>query len=243
MKPQLIIVLSLFLMACVQVNPPRVVSSEEKAQTYLQMGLRYLELGKLKIAKDSLEKSLDEESENVIAHNALAVLYERIHKFADAKSHYEYAISLDNESPQPKNNYGRFLCSRGQYDEGLKHLNGAINLPLNNRKWFALTNAGLCYVKKENSAKAESYFRAALKLNPNYPPALLEMIKISYFRSKHMSTRAFLQRYLSFSPDTAQTLWYSYQTERALYNDEAAEKYRHKLLTDFPNSAESERVR
>lgn len=243
MKPQLIIGMSFLLMACVQVNPTREISSEEKADVYLKMGVRYLEMGQLKIAKENLEKSLDEDSSNAEAHNAIAVLYERIRRFDDARDHYERAISLDDESPQPKNNYGRFLCDRKEYKEGLLHLSAAFNMPLNKRKWFSLTNAGLCKLKQGNNTQAENYFRAALQFHPNYHPALKEMLKISYHQRKYMSARAFLQRYSSLAPETAEVLWYAYQTERSLHNIQVAEQYRSKLIQKFPESNEAKKLR
>lgn len=231
-----------YLTACVQVNPPKNVSSEEKAKTYLQMGVRYMEMGKLNIAKKNLEKALDEDSSNANVHNAIAVLYERIKRFADAKSHYLKAISLDEESAQSKNNYGRFLCDQGDYPAGLAHLTVALNMPLNTRKWFSLTNAGICESKQGNKKQAEIYFRQALEFNRNYAPALLEMQKISYHQRKYMSARAFLQRYLNVAQETAETLWYAYQTERSLNDPKAAENYRSTLLRRFPNSVEANKV-
>jgi type IV pilus assembly protein PilF len=242
MKFQLVISLALSLIACVQVNPPRDVSDQEQAEIYLKMGVRYLEMGQLEIAKDKLEKSVDLDSGNSDAHNALAVLYERIKRLDDADDHYQRAVSANAEKPQPRNNYGRFLCELGQYEAGLAHLSVAFNMPLNTRKWFSLTNAGLCYLKQNQMREAEDYFRKALKEHPGYAPALLEMQKMSYRFHRYMSARAFLQRYLSVRPDSPVSLWYGYRTELGLNNQELAQKYRNTLLTKFPDSAEAQRV-
>ncbi|MDQ7090636.1 MAG: type IV pilus biogenesis/stability protein PilW [Methylococcales bacterium] len=242
MKLWVIFNLSIFLIACVQVNPPREVSSEEQAEIYLKMGVRYLEMGKLEIAKEKLEKSVDLNSSNSESHNALAVLYERIERSSDAKYHYKQAVSENDESPQPRNNYGRFLCEKGEYEEGLAHLAVAFNMPLNSRKWFSLTNAGLCYLKQNKMKEAENYFRKALEVHPQYPPALLEMLKMSYRFHKFMSARAFLQRYFSVSPESADSLWYAYRIELGLKNRSGAEQYKNKLLTQFPDSKEAQRV-
>jgi type IV pilus assembly protein PilF len=87
--------------------------------------------------------------------------------------------------------------------------------------------------------KAEGYFRQALQVNPEYAPALQEMQKISYHHQQFMSARAFLERYLSVSKHTAETLWFAYQTERALGNAQAADDYKQQLLTLFPASKEA----
>jgi type IV pilus assembly protein PilF len=235
--------LLVFLTACVQVNPPRQVNSKDQADVYLKMGVRYLEMNELKIAKEKLEKSIDLDSSSSEAHNALAVLFERIKRTEDAEDHYKEAISNDSESPQPRNNYGRFLCEEGRYKEGHRHLSIAYNMPLNSRKWFSFTNAGLCYLKQHDMKNAEIYFRQALKVNPSYPPALLEMQKMSYRLHKFVSALAFLQRYLSVSPASSTTLWYAYRTELGLKKPLEAEKYKNKLLLNFPDSEEAARVR
>ncbi len=242
MKLPLLVGFSFFLVACVQVNPPREVSSEEQASIYLKIGVRYLGFGQLEIAKEKLEKSVDLDSSNGDAHNALAVLYERIQRPSDAKYHYQRAISEDEEKPQPQNNYGRFLCDQGEYEEGLAHLAVAFNMPLNSRKWISFTNAGLCYLKQNKMREAENYFRKALEVHPQYPPALLEMLKMSYRFHKFMSARAFVQRYFSVSPESADSLWYAYRIELGLKNQAGAEAYRTKLLTRFPDSKEARRV-
>jgi len=242
MKLSLIISLFIFLIACVQVNPPREVSSEEQSGIYLKIGVRYLGMRQLAIAKEKLEKAVDLDSSNSEAHNALAVLYEEIKRPDDARYHYKRAISEDEESSQARNNYGRFLCEQGEYDKGLAQLRIAFTMPLNSRKWFAFTNAGLCYLKQNKMKEAENSFRNALKVNPNYPPALLEMQKMSYRFHKYMSAKAFLQRFLSVSPETPVSLWYAYRTELGLKNKAAAEEYRTELLTKFPDSEEAQRV-
>ncbi|MCK5924560.1 MAG: type IV pilus biogenesis/stability protein PilW [Methylococcales bacterium] len=243
MKSLLITSLSFFLIACVQVNPPRKISDKEQSDVHLKMGVRYLEMGQLEIAKNKLEKSVDFDSNNSEAHNALAVLYERIKRIKDAEYHYKKSVSNDGEKPQSRNNYGRFLCEQGRYEDGLKHLSIAFNMPLNSRKWFAFTNAGFCYLKQNNMEKAESHFRQALKVNPNYPPALLEMQKMSYRFHKFMSARAFLQRYLSVSPPSSTSLWYAYRTELGLKNNAEALKYKNTLLLQFPDSKEASLIK
>ncbi len=79
-----------------------------------------------------------------------------------------------------QNNFGRFLCERGEFEDGMALLKKASSNPLNDRQWLALTNAGRCQMAMEQKQKAEAYFRQALQLNNAYAPALLEMQKIAY---------------------------------------------------------------
>lgn len=245
MKSQVMIfcLTAMLLTACADDGSVKNVTSEEKAAVYLDMGVRYMEIGELKSAKENLEKALDWDSSNPEIHNAAAALYEQIKEPDAARSHYETSLRLDTENPQSQNNYGRFLCETGSLAEGLQHLNTALNMPLNNRRWFALTNAGRCLLKQGQKSQAEAYFREALQLQTDYSPALLELLKINYNDANYLSAKAFMQRFQHVSPPTPEFLWYAMQIELALDHKGLAEKYKNSLLNDFPSSEEALRVK
>ena len=215
------------------------MSSSDKAQLNLQMGVRYMEMGMLDVAKEKLEQAANQDSGNPDVQNALAVFYERTKNYEDALDHYESALRQDPDNFVTQNNLGHFLCERGEYAKGMKLLQDALDSPMNNRSWLALTNMGVCLVRQKDGSKAEGYFRQALQTNPEYAPALQEMQKISYHAQQFMSARAFLERYLAVNKHTAETLWFAFQTERALGNAQAADDYKQQLLTLFPASKEA----
>ncbi len=238
----LIIGLCLMLTACAT-GSKRSMSNKEKATLNLQMGARYLDMGMLEVAKEKLEKANELDSGNPEIHNALAVFYEKIKLDELAREHFITAMELSPENASIKNNYGRFLCSSGHFPEGVELLQQSVGMPLNERKWIALTNLGRCYLKQGELKKAEQAFRKALGFNPGFSPALQEMQKISYQQRKYMSARAFLERYLAVAKHTAETLWFAIQTERALGNKTLTEQYRQQLLALFPTSEQARQVR
>ncbi len=236
--------LALMLSGCMAENPlGREASPDEQAQVQLQLGVRYLEMGMLTEAQEKLLTAERYDSQNAEVQDALAVLSERLGQREDADYHYRRAIELNPQSYSSKNNYGRFLCEAGRFDEGFKLLQEALDNPLNNRKWYAQTNIGLCYLKQGQTDLAEQAFRHALQYQPGYAPALQQMQKISYQNRRYMSARAFLQRYLAVAEHTPETLWVGWQTERALGNQAMAEKYRNQLLTRFPASKQAQQAR
>jgi len=214
----------------------------EAADTQLQLGVRYMSMDKLAIAKEHLERSIDLNSKNVEAYNALAFLYEKINEEESARENYEYALKLDAEDLSVLNNFGRFLCERGEYEEGMAYLDKAVHSPLNNRQWLAATNAGRCALAQKESTKGEAYLRQALQRQPNYAPALQTMQKLSYQNGDYWAAKGFYERYSSVSRQAAEALWYAYQTERALGNQEAAERYKKQLMESFPLAEETKRI-
>ena len=243
-KRVFIILLSCFISACVSSKPAKPsLSKKKESQLYLQMGVRYLEMNMLKDAKEKLEAAVETDSTNADAHNAMGALYERFKQFDKAGDAYKKAMSFDKDNTSIRNNYGRFLCARGDFKGGVKLLKQALNLPLNNRKWFAYTHIGHCELMRGKEQLAEDNFRQALLENKRYLPALFEMQKISYRSGKFMSARAFLARYLEISKHTPATLWYAVQTERVLGNEKMAEQYKGELFNLFPASKEAQQLK
>ncbi|KAF3981420.1 MAG: type IV pilus biogenesis/stability protein PilW [Methylococcales symbiont of Hymedesmia sp. n. MRB-2018] len=234
-----ITLLCIFIPACVPSKATKAMSTEERSQLYLQMGVRYLDMDMIKTAKEKLDIALELNANNAEVHNALGVLHERLAQDSLAEKHYQQAISLAVDDFSIKNNYGRFLCESGEYKKGIELLKQALAIPLNNRKWFAYTNIGRCQLINANKALAESNFRHALQENSQYPPALQEMQKISYDKRRYLSARGFLQRYLAVARQTSETLWYAVQTERGLGNKAMADHYREKLFALFPSSKQA----
>ncbi|MGR9115496.1 MAG: type IV pilus biogenesis/stability protein PilW [Gammaproteobacteria bacterium] len=236
-----VFVTALAMLACGTSGPSK--DKKESADIHLQLGVRYLDMNKLSFAKEHLEKALEIDSDHTEALNALAFLYEKLKQPEEAEELYEDAIDTAPEDFGVQNNFGRFLCEQGKYERGLGYLKQAASAPLNSRQWLALTNAGRCELTQNHTDTAEAYFRQALQLQPFYSPALLEMQKLSYQKGEYWDAKGFLGRYLSVGKHTSETLWYAYQTERALGNRFAAENYRKMLLDIFPLSKEAKQIR
>ncbi|MGR9072383.1 MAG: type IV pilus biogenesis/stability protein PilW [Gammaproteobacteria bacterium] len=217
-------------------------SDEVKAQLYVDMGTRYLQMGQLDVALDKLEKALDLDDDNAEAHNAIAALYEKIKDYERAEEHYKEAMNLSPKLSGVHNNYGRLLCRRGDYEKGLEHLQLAIDEPFNSRPWYALTNAGNCELNRDNKAEAEAYYNRALRLRPSFHPALKAMLNIQYEKGEYLSARAYLERYLSYARHTPQTLWLGVQIERALGYKDKAQEYKNLLIQNFPSSEQARKI-
>lgn len=215
---------------------------KQVSNTYYQLGVRYLDMNKIEEAKENLTRSLDEDSDNAQARNALAVLYEKLRQYDEAEDQYETALAIKPDDSGTQNNLGRFWCEHDQPEKGLVLLVKAGDNPLNERPWLALTNAGRCELTLGHQDRAETAFRKALEFNKDYAPALAAMQKISYQKGDLWPAKAFLSRYLSVAGHTPETLFIGYYTERALGNRAPAEAYRTLLLDKFPNSSEAIKV-
>jgi type IV pilus assembly protein PilF len=235
--------LSIALISCASSAGNGIKKDGNSADVYLQLGIRYLNLNKLEVAKENLQLALKKDTDNTQVHNALAFLYEKINEYDLARDHYEIALNQTPADLSVQNNFGRFLCGRGEFEKGMALLTLAISTPLNDRQWLALTNAGRCQLGMGQKQKAKAYFKRALQLNDAYAPALQEMQKISYESGEFRAAEGYLQRYLRVASHTAESLGLAVKTERALGNDEVAKEYQNLLLEKFPLSNEAKQIK
>jgi type IV pilus assembly protein PilF len=235
-------VIGLLVAALVACGSESNIKSDNPSDIHLQLGVRYLGMNKLELAKENLLLALKEDSGNAQAHNALAFLYEKLNQYDQSKDHYETALNLTPSDLGVQNNFGRFLCERGEFEKGMALLSQASSNPINDRQWLALTNAGRCQLGMGQKQQAEAYFRQALQLNNAYGPVLSEMQKIAYQNGDFWASKGFLQRYLGVANHTAETLWFAAQAERALGNRELAREYKKLLLEKFPLSNEAKKL-
>jgi type IV pilus assembly protein PilF len=102
-------------------------------------------------------------------------------------------------------------------------------------------NAGTC-AKGANLDRAERYLRAALAVDPQFRPALLQMADVAFTRGIFLQARAFIERYLTAGPATPDALWLGYRIERAGGGAAAAATYASRLQAEFPESEETGRL-
>ena len=257
----LLVAFALALLAgCVN---PKVEKQEEQikqaARYNVQMGVNYMRNNELQLANTKLQKALEQNPDLPDAHNAYAVLQERLGQFDEAEKHYRKAIDLAPDDSEARNNYAAFLCRLDRYDEADKEFNLALKNPLYQRPEIALTNAGLCALRVPNQDKAEQYFRRALADNGEFIPALYQMALLSFDNKNYLQTRAYIQRYeaameklaaaaqmsskddpQAVSPKVSpQILWICVRAEAELGNVAASSGCSKRLKEQFPDSRET----
>ncbi len=219
------------------------LSPEQASQIYVEKGVQYMAAGRYEIALQDMQRGVELDDENSEAYNALGVLYQELGDPAQADSHFRQALNLKPDNFGARNNYGRFLCSRRRVDEAFEQFAMVINTKLYGQPWIPLTNAGVCARSIGRRPQAESYLRRALEAEPRFPPALLEMAKLSRETGQSMVARGFLERYLIANGPTPEALMLGIEIEMGLGNQPAAAQYLQTLRDRFPDAPEVMRVR
>ncbi|MET0048354.1 MAG: type IV pilus biogenesis/stability protein PilW [Sedimenticola sp.] len=207
---------------------------------YVQLAVAYMNKGQLDVALTKARQALAVEPNNPSAHNVIALLYDRLGERGLAEHHYQKGIGLAPRNSYLRNAYGTFLCAQKRFDDANHQFMEALSNPLYKTPEVALTNAGICAKRIPDAVKAESYLRQALERNPRFSVALGQMAQISLDKGEHLSSRAYLQRYLEVSQHTAATLWTGIRTERVLGDLDAVASYSLLLKNRFPDSREAQ---
>lgn len=230
-------ILAIMLGACASDGPTR-ANRNESARINTQLGIDYMRQGQYDHAQEKLNKAIDQDPDYAVAHSSIAFLYQQRGEIKLAEKHYRRALSLDSGNALTMNNFGVFLCGQGKVTEAEKYFMAAVQAKRYATPEAAWTNAGLCAMAF-NPAKAEQYFREALRINPELGEALAQMAVLSFQQKDYLRSRGFLQRFEVVGRPTAETLWVGAQTERALGDELAAHRYEARLKRDFPESQEA----
>ncbi|HEU4856611.1 MAG TPA: type IV pilus biogenesis/stability protein PilW [Rhodanobacteraceae bacterium] len=210
------------------------------AQTHTQLAAVYMGQGHLKEAETALNKAVGFDGKYVPAHTLLAILYWRIDRMQDADREFRKAIALDPSNGDTNNNYGRFLCERGNRQDAMKYFQRALADPFYKTPEVANTNAGSCLLKAKDYAAAAPYLHKALEGQPGYGPALLDMAQLELDRNKAFEARGYMQRFESAGQATPQSLLLGYQIATRMGDASTATNYSNRLQDQFPNSPQAQ---
>jgi type IV pilus assembly protein PilF len=211
----------------------------DAAQINARLGVEYMKQGQLAIAREKIEKALQQNARDPGVQIAAGLLYEQLREVDTAERHYRLALKYDAGNPEAQNSLGAFLCRNGQPKKGEEVFLQAARNPLYRTPEVAYTNAGVCARQAGRLDQAEEYLRLAVGQRNHYSEALLQMANVSFERSNYLQARAFLQRYLETTPGTAGVLLLGYQVETALAATDAANEYAVRLKSRFPDSPEA----
>ncbi len=213
------------------------------AEINAQLGLSYMQQGNYEVALEKLKRSLEQDPNLPMAHHYIAALYNSVRNYELADQHYRRAIRLTPNDPALLNNFGVFLCEQGRYRDAEERFTRAAGISGYERPEEAWQNAAICMLRIPDNTKAETYFRRALAIDPLLPSVLYQLAVLNVESGELMQARAFLQRYASIAPHTAQTLWVGVRIEHGLKNRPAEDDYARQLREQYPRADETARLR
>ena len=239
------VVLLLGLAACVSTSedsgpkPPAAGTVSESARIHTQLAASYFEIGNMAIALEEVKAALSADPNYGPAYNVAGLIYGQLKEDRLAEQNFQRSLAINPGDSDALNNYGRFLCSRGQVEQGIKQLMSAVRNPFYTSVEGAYVNAGICARGVGQSERAEEFFQAALKTRPSQPQALYQLADMAYARGDLLAARGHLGRLAQTGVLTADVLWLGTRVERKLGDRNAEASYARQLRNRYPNSAEA----
>ena len=179
------------------------------AQSYFEDAIPLLDSG-LKIAPQRAD-----------LHAALGESYFMTDRVEKSVEEFKVLVSLNPSAPSyaalglSYRHLGRFDESRKNFQEGLK---------LDPHNASCLFNLGYIEKRQGNQAAAERLFQQALKSNPNFSEALLELANLRIADKKFEEAVTLLRLYIKVGKDPASGYYKLAMVERSLHQNEAAQR-------------------
>ncbi|HKW37121.1 MAG TPA: type IV pilus biogenesis/stability protein PilW [Burkholderiales bacterium] len=213
-------------------------SARERARIHTELAGSYYQRGNLGVALSEARIAVAADSGYAPAYNLLALVYGDLRETGLAEEAFKRSLSINPNDPDANHNYGWFLCENKREEESLHYFMMAVRYPLYATPQKSYTMAATCALRKGNEKDASDYLERALKLDPNYYPALISFAQLKYRRGELDAARTLVGRYNKIAEPSAESLWLALRIERKLGDSSATTSYANQLRRRFPGSKE-----
>ena len=215
-----------------------VAGARERARIHTELAGAYYQRGNLGVALAEARTAVTADSAYAPAYNVLGLVYGDLREKDLAEEAFERSLRLNPNDPDANHNYAWFLCENKREEEAIRYFLMAIRHPLYATPQKSYVMAAMCAMRKDNERDAHDYLERALKLDPNYYPALINLAQLKYRRGELDAARNLVGRYNKIAEPTAESLWLALRIERKVGDSSAVTSYASQLRRRFPGSRE-----
>jgi tetratricopeptide (TPR) repeat protein len=156
------------------------------------------------VAKFMLSKGSPNNHYNATAHILLGYIAKSENKLDEATMHYNMAIDLDPQLPNPHTTLAAVLELENKDDAAIEELNKAIALDHKHKYYAPHLNLGLILVKSPGGLKnAMNEFRTALRIDPGHVETHIALGIAFYDSGDHNNGINELKKAVALAPDNA----------------------------------------
>jgi type IV pilus assembly protein PilF len=221
-------------------KPLKQEDPEVQASAYnVQLGTAYLQQGNFPVAREKLERALEQNPKDPNVHTSLGLLYDRTGEPKLADKHFREALRLAPDKPDVSNNYAIYLCKNGRVDEGVERFMAVASNRYYRTPEVALTNAGVCLRSTKRLDDARPKFVAAIKARPNYAEATVQLATLLLEQQQIPEARKVVDTYINAFKPNPDVLLAAVSVARAAKDKMSEDKYSRVLRLDFPDSAQT----
>lgn len=213
----------------------------QRADAHAELGMGYLRHNEIDTARQQLEQALEIHSGSVTAWHGLAIVSLRLGEIDEAGRRFRRAHQLAPANYALTNDYGIYLCSNGEAEQGLALLQDVVGAADNRAVVASRLGLGICYQQSGDLVRAKRYLNNVLALG--LPQALPPLAEIAYAEESYLSARAFFERFLTAGGVPNADGWFlAVRIEQALGDTEKAREYTENLRRLHPQAEQLDRL-
>ncbi len=221
------------------VTDTALADARRRAELRTQLASEYYQRGNFVVALEETRQAEKSDSSYYQAYNVRALVYMELREDALARQAFEKALSLAPNDPDVMNNYGWFLCLRGEPDRGMGYFRRVQADPLYATPEKALLNAGLCARINGRNAEAEDFLRRAVVFKPDLAGALYSLAELTFEKGSIKEAENYLNRYMRLGEPTLSALALGVKIARAQGDKVAADSMMQQLRRRFPDAPQT----
>ena len=145
---------------------------EALASATREIGEAYMRQGDYTSALRELTKAESLNPEDPFVHNSMGLCYMAKKRMPDAISHFQKAVALKPSYTPARNNLGVAYLTVEEWDRAIETFKEITKDALYATPQFPLSNLGLAYYRKGDYPTSLTYYKEALKLQPDLVNAL-----------------------------------------------------------------------
>ena len=235
-----IVISSVLLTGCVTSNKYQSPKARQNSvDSYVRLGMAYLEQGSRDAARRNFEKALAIDSDSATANNGLALLYQLNGEVALSEKYYLQAIRDDADYTRARDNYGAFLYQQKRYQEAYGVFERVTEDLSYEGRAYALANLGRTALRLDRLSQAKSLFEHSLNINSNIAIATIELAEIYFDEGNYSESKRYLDQYVRLAPrHSSRSLWLGIRLERIFGNKDKEASYVLALKNLHPYSNE-----
>ena len=160
LAPRLLFVLAVLLLnltGCVTVTESRFTakaSPEQSVENYTQLGMGYLQRGRVDWARERLQRALKIDEDYAPANDAMGLVWQSESEFDLAEEYFLKAIKSDDEFTLAKHHLGRLSAQLNRREEAERYLKLATENRFYDKRPSAFNDLALNYFRAGNPPAA-----------------------------------------------------------------------------------------
>jgi len=213
--------------------------ARRRAEVHTSLASEYYQRGAIGVALQETRAAIKDDPTYVTAWNMQGLILMELREDVAAREAFDRAMRLDPNNADVLNNYGWFLCLRGEHPRGLEMMQRAASNPLYPSPEKSYLSSGLCMRRANRPAEAETYLRRAVAIRPDLIGALYNLAEITYERGATKDAEAFLNRYMRVAPPTLESLALGVKIARANGDRASEDSFLQQMRRRFPEAPQT----